>query len=375
VGSSPEEFGFTVSEFHAGNSERLQRWPDSMLGTSTHDSKRCVDVRARLNVLTEIPRPWGATAMRWRRLNKAKKRAISDGRLVPDRNEEYLLYQTLVGAWPLRVRMNDDERKEFVVRIQQYMTKAVHEAKVNLSWTNQNPEYVQALEQFVDRLLHPGSASRPNLFLRSIEQFLPAVQFFGCINSVAQVLLKLTSPGVPDIYQGQELWDFSLVDPDNRRPVNFELRRELLDSMLSVHPLANADGGLLRNFEDGRLKLWTTAAALRFRRDYPALYQDGGYIPLYAEGSKRDHLVAFARELDGKFAVTAVPRLAYTLCGGNKDARFADCWGDTRVPLPSGIGDHVTNVFTGERLTLTDGSIACRDVFAHFPVVLLTNAF
>lgn len=373
VGSSPEEFGFSVSEFHAGNSERLQRWPDSMLGTSTHDSKRSEDVRARLNVLTEMPRQWGSTAMRWRRLNKTRKRAIADGRLVPDRNEEYLLYQTLVGVWPLRASLDVAERKEFIGRIQRYMTKAVQEAKVNLSWTNQNPEYVEALEQFVERLLTPGSPSRPNLFLRSIEQFLPTVQFFGCINSVAQVLLKLTCPGVPDIYQGQELWDFSLVDPDNRRPVDFHTRREQLESMLTDSPPATNSEDLLRSFADGRLKLWTTAATLRFRRDHPALFQDGEYLPLHAEGSRRDHLVTFARVHNGQFAVTAVPRLAYTLCNGNTDVRLADRWGDTRLALPSGMDSAIRNVLTGERLEVTNGSVTCRDLFARFPVALLTN--
>ncbi|MGH9522009.1 MAG: malto-oligosyltrehalose synthase, partial [Terriglobales bacterium] len=377
VGSSPEEFGFSVGEFHAGNRERRERWPDSMLGTSTHDSKRSEDVRARLNVLTEIPRQWGSASMRWRRLNNPKKRAIADGRLVPDRNEEYLLYQTLVGAWPLNVKMNSDERKQFIARMQQYMSKAVHEAKVNLSWTNQNPDYTSALENFIERILTPGTASRPNLFLRSIEEFLPAVQYFGCINSVAQLLLKLTAPGVPDIYQGQELWDFSLVDPDNRRPVDFELRRKLLESLLSVGPAAlsrsDTASDLLSNFADGRLKLWTTAATLRFRRDHPALFQDGDYIPLEAEGPKRDHLVAFARRHEGRIAITAVPSLALTLCGGDPNARIADCWADTRLVLPPDAPADFENVLTGERMNAERGFLNCSQLFRSFPVVLLQN--
>jgi (1->4)-alpha-D-glucan 1-alpha-D-glucosylmutase len=370
VGSSPEEFGFTTADFHAGNGERRERWPDSMLGTSTHDSKRSEDVRARLNVLTEMPKIWGAAAMRWRRLNNPKKRAIGDGRLVPDRNEEYLLYQTLVGVWPLKVAMDDAERKQFIGRMQQYMSKAAHEAKVNLSWTNQNPEYVQALEDFVARLLQPGTATRPNLFLRAIEQFLPTVQFFGCINSVAQVLLKLTSPGLPDIYQGQELWDFSLVDPDNRRPVDFARRQQMLETLLAAPPLNK--GEMLREFEDGRLKLWTTAATLRFRRDHPEIFKDGGYRPLEAHGAKRDHLVAFARERRGEFVVTAVPRLAYTLCSGDRNSRFADSWGDTRIMLPSATAA-VENVLTGEKLQVPEGSISCRELFSSLPIALLTG--
>lgn len=371
VGSSPEEFGFKVAEFHDANRERLDRWPNSMLSTSTHDSKRSEDVRARLNVLTEMPRHWGSTAMRWRRLNNPKKRAIGDGRLVPDRNEEYLICQTLVGAWPLNIRMDDAERKEFIARIQRYMVKAVHEAKVNLSWTNQNPEYIEALEQFIARILTPGTGSRPNLFLRAIEEFLPAVQFFGCINSVAQLLLKLTAPGVPDIYQGQELWDFSLVDPDNRRPVDFALRQQLVESLTSVGPSALSPSDLLSNFADGRLKLWTTASALRFRRDHPALFQEGNYLPLEADGSKRDHLVAFARTHEGHFAITAVPRLAYTLCGGDTHKRIADAWSNTRILLPSEAPNEFESVLTGRRLRAENGSLPCSELFADFPVALL----
>ncbi len=377
VGSSPEEFGLDLRDFHDANITRARNWPDSMLSTSTHDSKRSEDVRARLNVLTEIPKLWGAHAMRWRRLNKPKKRTISDGRLVPDRNEEYLLFQTLVGVWPLAVEMNAAERKEFVARIQQYMMKAVHEAKVNLSWTNDNPEYVQALQEFIARILQPGTAGRPNLFLRSLEQFLPAIQFFGCVNSVAQLLLKVTCPGVPDIYQGQELWDFSLVDPDNRRPVDFALRERMLNDLLAASSCVESTGNggltafcddLVRNFADGHLKLWTTAATLRFRRDHAALFQDGSYRPLTAEGAQSDHLVAFAREHETEVAITAVPRLAYTLCGGRQAPNLSDCWGDTRLAIPEGS---YRNAFTGELLDGSSGWLACRDLFAHYPVALL----
>jgi (1->4)-alpha-D-glucan 1-alpha-D-glucosylmutase len=379
VGSSPEEFGFDVCDFHSANVLRAHHWPDSMLSTSTHDSKRSEDVRARLNVLTEIPKLWSANAMRWRRLNKPKKKIITDGRLVPDRNEEYLLYQTLVGVWPLAIEMDAGERKEFVGRIQQYITKAVHEAKVNLSWTNQNPEYKEALEQFIARILQPGTSSRPNLFLRSLEQFLPPIQFFGCINSVAQVLLKLTCPGVPDVYQGQELWDFSLVDPDNRRPVDFALRVRMVGDLLAASSCVDGDGSgglttfcddLVRNFVDGHLKLWTTVAALRFRRDHAALFQNGSYCPLVADGEKSEHVVAFAREHEGHSAVTAVPLLAYTLCGGRQNARLSDCWGETFLPLQH---PRFRNVFTGEVLQTSGGAVSCRELFAHFPVALLLS--
>jgi (1->4)-alpha-D-glucan 1-alpha-D-glucosylmutase len=312
-------------------------------------------------------------AMRWRRLNKLKKRIISDGRLVPDRNEEYLLYQTLVAAWPLRIEMHDAERGEFVRRIQEYMKKAVNEAKVNLSWTNQNPEYVEALEQFVARILHPGTTSRPNIFLRRLQQFLPAIQHFGCMNSLAQVLLKLTCPGVPDIYQGQESWDFSLVDPDNRRPVDFVSLQQALG-----HLLASANGHrrelcdeMLRAFPDDRLKLWTTAAALRFRRDHASLFQEGSYQSLLCEGEKAEHMVAFSRELEGEMAITAVPRLAYSLCGGRPDANAESCWAGTVLKLPDKTPAELENVHTGELLRPSNGNIPCAELFRHFPVALL----
>jgi len=189
-------------------------------------------VRARLDVLSEMPKLWAAQVGKWRRANRSRKRVLSDGRSVPDSNEEYLLYQTLVGAAPFVFASaselaQNETRKQFIASIQQYMCKAVHEAKINLSWVNSNPEYVAALEQFVERILAPGSERLPNHFWEEFLKFLPAVSFFGAINSLAQLLLKLTSPGVPDIYQGNEIWDFTLVDPDNRRPVDFASRAML----------------------------------------------------------------------------------------------------------------------------------------------------
>ncbi len=373
VGSSPREFGVSVSEFHRGNEERARQWPNSMLSTSTHDSKRSEDLRARINVLSEIPKAWATQVMRWRRLNRGKRRPLGDGRAVPDNNEEYLLYQTLVGAWPLDLHFSDGAREDFTRRIQQYMTKALHEAKVNLSWTNQNPDYIAALEHFIARILQPVSALRPNLFLQSLDDFLPPVQFFGCLNSLAQTLLKLTSPGMPDVYQGNELWDFSLVDPDNRRPVDFDLRQRLLGDLLAAQggDLAALCDELLAHYRDGRLKLWTTLRALQFRRDNAALFQLGGYCPLAGAGEKANHLVAVVREHEWKTAVVAVPRLAYKLCDGRSDPPLARHWGDTQLQLSPRAPADFVNVFTGERLRAEKGLISCRDLFAHFPVALL----
>jgi (1->4)-alpha-D-glucan 1-alpha-D-glucosylmutase len=416
VGGSPKEFGIAVDEFHAGNQQRAHRWPNSMLSTSTHDSKRSEDVRARINVLSEMPRPWAAQVMRWRRANRNRRRALNDGRAVPDANEEYLLYQTLVGAWPLRPPQSGQqrpwetpatigdraEREEFTRRIQQYMVKAVHEAKVNLSWTSQNPEYVAALEQFIARILQPGTPARPNPFLGYLEAFVPRVAFFGCINSLGQTVLKLTCPGMPDLYQGTELWDFSLVDPDNRRPVDYELRQRLLGDLLvgqggeppqpaktglagdAGEPPQQAKTGLagdpgdlislcdqlLENYADGRIKMWTTLRALNLRRDHPELFQSGGYVPLSGNGERAEHLVAFAREHNWQMAITALPRLPYTLSGGEPGA-LPGRWGDTLLALPSNAPGEFVNVFTGERLRASNGALLCRELFAHFPVALL----
>ena len=372
VGGSPREFGVPVEEFHRGNLERGDRWRYSMLTTSTHDTKRSEDVRARINVLSEMPRTWATEVMRWRRANRSSKRTLPDGRVVPDFNEEYFLYQTLVGAWPLRMR-TAQERDVFTRRIQQSMTKAVHEAKINLSWVNPDQEYVEALEEFVARILTPG---KRNQFLAQIEAFVPQIAYFGAINSLAQTLLRIAAPGVPDMYQGNELWDFSLVDPDNRRPVDFELRRQLLQD-LSTRPaelnLPALCQELLESWPDGRLKLWTASRALQFRRQHANLFQSGSYLPLDGIGEHQNHVVAFAREYNGEIAVAAAPRLAFTLMKGQPRPPLGEAWGETQLELPAGSGDFV-NVFTGEA-PAGGGTrtLLCREVFAHFPVALLAG--
>jgi (1->4)-alpha-D-glucan 1-alpha-D-glucosylmutase len=345
-----------------------------MLATSTHDTKRSEDVRARLNVLSEMPRLWAAQVMRWRRFNRPRKRAISDGRVVPDPNEEYLLYQTLIGAWPLPP-VTADGREAFIDRINAYMTKALHEAKVNLSWVNQNPEYIRALDRFIERILRPGTASRPNEFLRQFEAFIPTIAFFGALNSVAQLLLKIAAPGVPDIYRGTEIWDLSLVDPDNRRPVDYAVRSEMLNNLLSraeaVSDLPGLCRELVANYHDGRLKIWTMLRAMNFRRDHRDIFGEGNYVPLRAKGDAEDHVVAFAREKRGMAAITVVPRFTYTLMRGQSDPPLGNAWKNTEIFLNRPRTDFV-NIFTGQILrTSSSGMLLCREVFADFPVSLL----
>lgn len=380
VGGSPREFGTELEEFHRGNRKRIENWPSSMLATSTHDTKRSEDVRMRMDVLSEIPRPWAAAAMRWRRANRGKKRGLSDGRVVPDSNEEYLLYQTLVGTWPVRLEngkhcanLTREERSSYIKRIQDYMTKAVHEAKVNLTWVNQNPEYVEVLQRFIDRILTPGAESRPNRFLQLAQPFVIRIAFFGAMNSIAQTLLKLTAPGVPDIYQGQELLEFSLVDPDNRRPVDFRLRRVLLDELRQRDNDDSLFEELVRDWPDARAKLWTTWKALQWRQAHRDLSKRGGYTPLEGKGEHGRHIVAFARTLENDLAITAVPRFGLTLTEGELQAPMGDRWGDTTVFLPGNAADiYLRNVLTGERLRVgADGSLRAADIFRKFPGALL----
>jgi (1->4)-alpha-D-glucan 1-alpha-D-glucosylmutase len=376
VGGSPKQFGISVDEFHDASLKRSEHWPFSMLATSTHDTKRSEDVRARLNVLSEMPKLWSSQVFRWRKANRSRKRLLADGRTVPSLNEEYLLYQTLVGTWPFEFSTSG-ARQSYVERIKQYMNKAVHEAKVNLSWINDDPAYVEALMHFVDRVLLPGTRTRQNSFLHQIQAFVCPVAFFGVMNSLAQRLLMITSPGNPDVYQGTELWDFSLVDPDNRRPVDYGVRQKLLtelDRRAESGDLVSLCAELLQGFQDGRIKLWTTMQALRFRRDRRELFQAGKYTPLHPSGAKRENLVAFARERNGQVAIVAVPRFSYELSGGAQRPPLADIWNGTEIPVPSRTAEFLENVFTGERVKVTPNrTLLCSEVFAHFPVALLSS--
>ncbi len=239
--------------------------PDAMLATSTHDTKRSEDVRNRLDVLSEMTYVWPSYVRRWVRLNARHKRTLTDGRVAPSANEEYFIYQTLAGAWPWRMK-TPGEREEFLQRMQQYMTKALSEAKVNLSWTNPNPAYVDAVHGFLRAILMPDERGRDPRFAGTMEEILPALRLFGAVNSLAQVVLKVASPGVPDFYQGTELWDLSLVDPDNRRPVDYEVRRQAL-AWLKEQATARGELAVCREIldrlDDGRVKLWTMHRALR----------------------------------------------------------------------------------------------------------------
>lgn len=250
----------------------------------------------------------------------------------------------------------------------------MHEAKVNLSWLNPNPEYVAGMNSFIERILTPSRRAKTNLFWDTLQKLLSQILYFGCINSLSQVLLKLTSPGVPDIYQGEEMWNFNLVDPDNRRPVDFKLRSRAADELRSrsvTESLASICHGLLRDYRDGRIKLWVTMRALNFRRDHSELFRLGRYLPLEASRGKEEHVVAFVRQHAGQMSITAVPRLSLTLMKGHEEPPIGTVWSDTELLLPpQAAGKRWRNILTDE--VLTGGqSLLCREVFASFPVALL----
>jgi (1->4)-alpha-D-glucan 1-alpha-D-glucosylmutase len=372
VGGNPERFGLSINAFHRRNLVRGQLWPNSMNGSSTHDTKREEDVRARINVLSEMPSEWYRAVRRWRDINRHWKTKL--GELVaPDSNEEYLLYQTLVGTWPL-LPMNAQEHAAYIQRIQNYMQKASHEAKLHTSWISPNAEYDQAVRDFVAKVLYP---SADNLFLEDFRQFQAPIAQAGMWNSLSQVVLKIASPGVPDFYQGNELWSFRLVDPDNRDPVDFDRRRTMLGKLRETGGAGAAAlvDRLMNNPCDGGIKLFVTQRALRFRRDHRQLFAAGAYVSLAANGSRSNHLVAFARQWNGRTAIALASRFFLKLRNSHP-APIGDVWGNTAVVLPKKImHDSFQDVFTGQKLTVEerDGEaiLPLAKVFSRCTVALL----
>ena len=412
VGGDPAVFGSTTADFHAFSQARQTHWPVALSPLSTHDTKRSEDVRARINVLSEIPEEWFGRIDRWRRWNADHRKDVDD-LVAPDANEEYLLYQTLVGAWPLGLAEHAVPR-DFVERIQNYMVKAGHEAKRHSSWINPNQDYDDAIRAFVAKILDERSAQP---FLDDFRTFQRDVSRLGLLNSLSQTLLKLAAPGVVDTFQGSELWDFSLVDPDNRRPVDYSLRQSMLGDLKRAIEAEPGDRtrlcrGLVASKDDGRIKLFLHLVALGARRDNPQLFTTGDYVPLEVEGAKSANLLAFSRGSGETRAVVATPRLWSRLLvdqpkrGASKSTinhpsdevdplsrqnggvlepdgvasspeRQID-WLDTRLAL----SDHAPfsrwrNVCTGETHHTTGDaaslSLSCAELFAHFPVALLLN--
>ncbi len=376
VGGNPDSFGAGLSAFHRQNAERLQRWPHAMLATSTHDNKRSEDVRARINVLSEVPEEWRAALVRWNRLNTSRK-SIVKGELAPDRNDEYLFYQALLGAWPFEP--SPEELAVFRERMVQYMLKAIKEAEVHTSWINPDADYEAATRDFVTQVL---TDDPDDPFRQDFALLQRRVAFYGQVNGLSQVLLKLTSPGVPDIYQGQEVWDFSLVDPDNRRPVDYDRRRALLADLRRRLDDPGTDRAalcreLLEHSPDGRVKLFVTHRTLAYRREHPQLFDQGGYRALRSIGRRRRHVCAFVRSREEEALVVVVPRLAVRLTNGAEVWPLGrPVWRDTWLVLPrQPVGRRFRDVFTGAELAVEEGDgiagLPLAEVCRDFPVALL----
>jgi (1->4)-alpha-D-glucan 1-alpha-D-glucosylmutase len=377
VGGSPALFGSTVDAFHYKNRERQATRPYGLLATSTHDTKRSEDVRARINVLSEIPAEWKSRVFRWARWNKRLKTKV-DGELAPDRNDEYLLYQTLIGTWPFQ-GSGDSSFDSYIDRIQKYMTKAMREAKAHTSWIAPYEPYEQAVHDFVSNMLKEKAG---NPFRADFEPLAARIARCGLWNSLSQTVLKLTSPGVPDLYQGTEIWDFSLVDPDNRRPVDYGRCQEMLSELLSRAAGGESSETLVQELVadplDGRLKMFVISIMLRLRRDHPSWFTQGEYLPLDVTGIWRDKLCAFARCDSDRVAVVAVPRLVAGLTGLSGDPPLGELiWADTRIALPDrAAGSRFRNVFTGEVVMPPDvpnQMLPVSALFRSIPVAVLEN--
>ncbi|MGH7091992.1 MAG: malto-oligosyltrehalose synthase, partial [Stellaceae bacterium] len=359
VGGDPRRFGQSIAAFHHAMRDRARDWPCSMLATATHDTKRGEDARVRLAMLSEMPRLWGRYVSRWLRLNRSR-RAELGGEIVPDRNVEYLFYQTLVGAWPPGLDPGDAVAvKALAERVGAYMIKAVREGKEESGWSNPNVEYEAALEHFVTTVL---DGERRNAFLTDFTAFIRPLARLSAISSLAQLVLKLTAPGIPDLYQGCELWDFSLVDPDNRRAPDWALRRNLLAAVAAAEP-----GAITADWHDGRAKLAVTRRLLQLRAEQPALFAAGDYTPLAAEGARADHLCAFVRRHDDAAVVVAVPRLVYRLHRGGDTAD----WGATELPIPGDGAWH--NLLSGHTYAGAAPVLAA-ELLAGFPAAVLVQA-
>ena len=360
VGGEPQRFGLTLEKFHQRNADRVAHWPATMLATSTHDTKRSEDVRARMAAISELPEVWRRSLGKWRTLNRRAKLMIEESE-APDGNEEHLLYQTLLGSWPFRPwrELSDEALQEYIGRIQQYMTKAMKEAKLNTSWVQPNEAWDTAVADFIAKILNPAPQ---NKFLESFQPVAEEIARLGAINALSQTLLKLTSPGVPDFYQGNEIWDFSLVDPDNRRPVDYEQRRKMLDSLGETTPEE-----LLSGWQDGRIKLFLTQRLLVFRRENPALFAQGSYEPLLVTGEFADSCIAFARKNGEKQIVVLAPRLTQQIgfppIGG--------AWKEAAVQLPEGF-DSGRDLFTGAPVE-SEGPLALAQAFRQLPFAVIAS--
>jgi (1->4)-alpha-D-glucan 1-alpha-D-glucosylmutase len=379
VGGDPSRFGRSVDEFHEANTRRAAEWPFELLATATHDTKLGEDVRARINVLSEMPVEWGREVSRWMRINKSQ-RSLVDGEPAPDRTDEYRFYQALIGVWPTTLGPAvTNAPGDLIARLSEYMIKAVKEAKVHTSWLTPNEPYEHAVRTFVERVLTGAPGAR---LLAAFLPFQQRIAWLGMVNSLAQVVLKIGSPGVPDFYQGTDMWDLSLVDPDNRRPVDFECRRRALadvDALLAMDASSRAReiASWMDNWTDGKIKLLVTAAALRLRRAHPELFLGGQYLPLPVEVPVHAGAVAFARVAESGSILIIAPRLFSRAVTGERPVPLGgECWKTSRVMLPPELRDRVfRDVITGAEIRPASAGasawIFLGEAFLTLPIAIL----
>jgi (1->4)-alpha-D-glucan 1-alpha-D-glucosylmutase len=363
VGSAPERFGTTAGEFHTYCRRRQQQWPHALSASATHDTKRGEDARARINVLSEIPQEWGRQLKSWHRLNRGHKKTVRRKK-APVKNDEYLLYQTLLGTYPNKGENGD----AYLGRIREYVIKAVREAKTYTAWIKPDAPYEESSLHFAEKILDESDS---NPFTEEFRPFQRRVAFFGMLNSLAQTLVKITAPGVPDFYQGTELWDFSLVDPDNRRPVDFEHRRRILNEISGEDP--QLPEKLLATMDDGRIKMFLIHKALGHRRGHLSIYQEGEYLPVETTGLFREHILAYARHAQGAWAITVVPRFLTGIIREGVLPVGDDIWEDTAIVLPEGAGNQWHEIFTATPLTGHERHLLIGDILRRFPVALLSS--
>lgn len=357
VGGEPDRFGISKEDFFANCKVRLKEHPHAMLATTTHDTKRSEDTRARLAAISEFSAQWRKSIRRWEAANRKFKREI-EGERAPDANEEYLIYQTLLGTWPLE-SLTEETRAAYVQRIQEYMIKALKEAKVNTSWIQPNEEWENATREFVAQILQESR------FLKIFEPFAAQVAQAGMINSLSQLVLKATVPGVPDFYQGTETWDFSLVDPDNRRSVDYGARAGLLDSVAHA-----STGELFSTWKDGRIKAFLTGKLLNFRRDNAPLFLNGDFQALKATGAYAENAVVFARQFENKTLLVIAPRLTQHI----GFPPIGKTWRDTAIEFPDSQTHGLwTELFSGETLEV-GSAVTMADALKILPVAVYVRA-
>lgn len=367
VGGDPASFGTSLHQFHDFCYKRSSASPQAMNASSTHDTKRGEDVRARINVLSEIPREWKRHLKRWETVNKKFKKIVNDV-ATPDRNEEYMLYQTLIGMYPF----GRDEYDGVIPRLEQYVEKMLREAKVHSRWSEPNTAYENAVKTFVREIVTP---SEHNLFIDEFLPFQQKISHYGTLNSLSHVLIKMTAPGIPDFYQGTELWDLSLVDPDNRRPVDFDLRKKYLEEIVTRSNRTDVFdyiSDLRENAVDGRIKMFLIYKTLAARKENSGVFREGEYTQIRVTGKHRNHIIAFAREYENTTTISIAPRWLTSLVDERTFPLGREIWGDTAVYLRAPGNRVWGNALTGETIS-KGGRIAVGDILTNFPVALLIS--